>query len=88
LILFLDDGRLEPDTNIVERSIRPIAIGRRNSLFCGDEGGGESWVILSSLINTALCRARHKAVYAARRTMPNAFVFPRFPRDLCVIGSA
>ena len=28
LILFLDDGRLEPDTNIVERSIRPIAIGR------------------------------------------------------------
>ncbi len=52
LILFLDDGRLEPDTNIVERSIRPIAIGRRNSLFCGDEGGGESWAILSSLINT------------------------------------
>jgi hypothetical protein len=39
-------------TNIVERSIRPIAIGRRNSLFCGDEGGGESWAILSSLINT------------------------------------
>ncbi|WP_027584756.1 transposase [Bradyrhizobium sp. Ai1a-2] len=27
--LFLDDGRLEPDTNIVERSIRPIGIGRR-----------------------------------------------------------
>lgn len=52
LILFLGDGRLEPDTNIVERSIRPIAIGRRNSLFCGDEGGGESWAILSSLINT------------------------------------
>jgi hypothetical protein len=52
LIQFLDDGRLEPDTNIVERSIRPIAIGRRNSLFCGDEGGGETWAILSSLINT------------------------------------
>jgi len=73
LILFLDDGRLEPDTNIVERSIRPIAIGRRNSLFCGDEGGGESWAILSSLINTCLCRARHKHVYAARRTMPNGY---------------
>lgn len=53
LILFLDDGRIEPDTNIVERSIRPIAIGRRNSLFCGDEGGGETWAILSSLITTA-----------------------------------
>jgi transposase len=53
LILFLDDGRLEADTNIIERSIRPIGIGRRNSLFCGDEGGGENWAILASLANTA-----------------------------------
>jgi hypothetical protein len=44
---------LEPDTNIVERSIRPIAIGKKNSLFCGDAGGGETWAILSSLLNTA-----------------------------------
>src|ERR1019366_8377048 len=53
LTLFLEDGRLEPDTNIVERSIRPIAIGKKNSLFCGDEGGGETWAILASLLNTA-----------------------------------
>ena len=53
LTLFIDDGRLEPDTNIVERSIRPIAIGKKNSLFCGDAGGGETWAILSSLLNTA-----------------------------------
>jgi transposase len=53
LILFLDDGRLEPNTNIIERSLRPIGIGRRNSLFCGDEGGGETWAILASLANTA-----------------------------------
>ena len=53
LTLFIDDGRLEPDTNCVERTIRPIAIGRKNSLFCGDAGGGETWAILSSLINTA-----------------------------------
>jgi hypothetical protein len=88
LTAFLDDGRLEPDTNMVERTIRSIGIGKKNSLFSGDEGGGETWAILASLLNSALCRARHKAVYAARRTMPNAFVFPRFPRDLCVIGSA
>jgi hypothetical protein len=30
-----------------------MGIGRRNSLFCGDEGGGETWAILSSLITTA-----------------------------------
>ena len=53
LTAFLDDGRLEPDTNTVERSIRPISIGKKNSLFSGDEGGGETWAILSSLLNTA-----------------------------------
>ena len=53
LTAFLDHGRLEPDTNTVERSIRPIAIGKKNSLFSGDEGGGETWAILSSLLNTA-----------------------------------
>jgi transposase len=53
LTMFIDDGRLEPDTNTVERNIRPIAIGRRNSLFCGDAGGGETWAILSTLLQTA-----------------------------------
>lgn len=52
LTLFLEDGRLEPDTNIVERSIRPISIGKKNSLFCGNEGGGETWAILATLLNT------------------------------------
>lgn len=50
---FLDDGRIEPDTNIVERPITPIALGRKNSLFSGDEGGAETWAILSTLINAA-----------------------------------
>ncbi len=53
LTRFLDDGRIEPDTNIVERPIRSIAIGKRNSLFAGDNGGAETWAILSSLIQTA-----------------------------------
>jgi len=33
LTLFLEDGRLEPDTNIVERSIRPVALGRKKCSF-------------------------------------------------------
>jgi transposase len=53
LTRFVDDGRIEPDTNIVERPIRSIAIGKRNSLFAGDEGGGKTWAILSTLIHTA-----------------------------------
>jgi hypothetical protein len=51
--MFLTDGRVEVDTNTVERSMRPIALGRKNSLFSGSEGGGESWAILASLLNTA-----------------------------------
>jgi transposase len=53
LTLFLTDGRVEVDTNTVERSMRPIAMGRRNSLFSGNEGGAQSWAILGSLISTA-----------------------------------
>jgi transposase len=53
LTLFLTDGRVEVDTNTVERSMRPIGIGRRNSLFSGSEGGAESWAILASILNTA-----------------------------------
>jgi transposase len=53
LIRFLDDGRIEVDTNTVERTMRPIALGRRNSLFSGNDGGGETWAILGSMLHTA-----------------------------------
>ena len=52
LSLFLDDGRVEIDSNIVERSIRPIALNRKNALFAGSDGGGEHWAVLASLIET------------------------------------
>jgi transposase len=52
LIRFLDDGRIEIDSNVVERSIRPIALGRKNHLFAGSDGGGEHWAVLASLIET------------------------------------
>jgi transposase len=53
LVLFLDDGRLELDTNTVERTIRPIALGRKNALFAGSDGGARYWALVASLINTA-----------------------------------
>ena len=53
LSVFLDDGRVEPDSNTVERSIRPIKLGRKNHLFAGSDGGAESWATLASLIQTA-----------------------------------
>ncbi len=55
LTLFLDDGRVELDTNAnaIERAIRPIALGRKNALFAGSDGGARSWAIIASLIQTA-----------------------------------
>jgi transposase len=53
LCRFLDDGRIELDTNPVERAIRPVALGRKNHLFAGSDGGAERWAIASSLITTA-----------------------------------
>lgn len=53
LTAFLDDGRIEVDSNTVERSMRPISLGRKNSLFAGSCGGAQSWAILASLLQTA-----------------------------------
>jgi transposase len=52
LTSFVDDGRIEIDSNVVERAIRPIALNRKNALFAGSDGGGEHWAILASLIET------------------------------------
>jgi transposase len=56
LTRFLDDGRIEIDSNVVERSIRPIALNRKNALFAGSDGGGQHWATIASLIETCkLC---------------------------------
>jgi len=52
LNLFLSNGRIEMDSNAVERTIRPIAINRKNALFAGHDAGAENWAILASLIET------------------------------------
>ena len=49
---FLDDGRIELDTNTIERAMRPVALSRKNSLFAGSDEGGANWAALASLIET------------------------------------
>jgi len=53
LVMFLEDGRLELDTNTVERAIRPVTITRKNSLFAGNDNGGRHWAIIATLIQSA-----------------------------------
>ena len=57
LALFLDDGRIEIDSNTVERSIRGIALNRKNALFAGHDRGAESWAMIASLLETCKLNA-------------------------------
>jgi len=50
---FLNDGRLDIDSNAVERAIRPQAITRKNALFAGSDGGGKTWATIATLLQTA-----------------------------------
>ncbi|HUB10336.1 MAG TPA: IS66 family transposase, partial [Acetobacteraceae bacterium] len=53
LVLFLNDGRLEIDTNVVERGMKGVAIARKNALFSGSDGAADHWAIALTLIGTA-----------------------------------
>ncbi|TKB63761.1 MAG: IS66 family transposase [Nitrospira sp.] len=53
LTRYAHDGRIEIDNNAAERSIRGIALGRKNYLFAGSDAGGERAAAIYSLIETA-----------------------------------
>lgn len=52
LLVYTTDGRLLPDTNRVENAIRPVALGRKNYMFQGNEQGARRAAILYSLLET------------------------------------
>lgn len=53
LTRFLHDGRIELDTNPVERAIRPVTFGRKSHLFAGNDGGRHRGAFICSLMETA-----------------------------------
>jgi len=56
LDVYLTDGRVEIDNNLVENAIRPTAIGKKNWLFMGDADAGERGAIIYTVIES--CRRR------------------------------
>ena len=50
---YLGNGHLELDNNTAERAVKPVAIGRKNWMFAGSEGGGKAMAIAFTLIETA-----------------------------------
>jgi transposase len=63
LLRFLDDGRIEIDSNTVERAMRPIALNRKNALFAGSDQGAENWAMLASLIETCKLHSVNPQAY-------------------------
>ena len=63
--LFVNDGRIEMDTKTVERSIRPLALNRKNALFAGHNRGAEHWGIVASLIETCKLNSVDPQAYLA-----------------------
>ena len=60
--LFLDDGCVDIDSNLVENAIRRPAMNRRNALFAGHDEGGRNWARFASLIGT--CKMNGVEPYA------------------------
>jgi transposase len=60
---FLEDGRIELDTNSVERAMRPIKLSRKNSLFAGSDEGGSNWASIASLIETCKLNQVNPQIY-------------------------
>jgi transposase len=53
LLRYVDNGRIEIDNNAAERSLRTVALGRKNYLFAGSDAGGERAAAIYSLIGSA-----------------------------------
>jgi hypothetical protein len=79
LTVFLDDGRVEIDSTVVERSIRPIALNRKNALFAGSDQGGVDWGVIPMicfcirwpLVNPESIRRRFYASVRGRHAAAN-----------------
>jgi transposase len=66
LTRYTTDGRLDICNNAAERAIRPVAIGRKNWLFAGNDGGGERAATMYTLIETAKINGINPEAYLRR----------------------
>jgi hypothetical protein len=63
LAVCLSDGRVELDTNPVERAMRPIALNRKNALFAGSDVGAEHWAVLATLVENCKLHGVNPTAY-------------------------
>jgi len=67
LVRYCENGALSIDNNLSERSVRPVAIGRKNYLFLGSDRGGTAAAVLYSVMASA--KANHVEPFAYVRDL-------------------
>jgi transposase len=80
LIIYLEDGLLRPDNNLVENAIRPFVVGRKNWLFAGSPDGARASATFFSLIETA--KANELEPYAYLRHIFEKLPLAQTEQDL------
>lgn len=78
--LFLDDGRVDIDSNLVENAIRSPAMNRRNALFAGHDEGGRNWARFASLIGS--CKMNGVEPYAYLRDLFSSIANGHLAKDI------
>jgi transposase len=73
--MFLHDGMLLMDTNLIENAIRPIALGRNNYLFAGSHQAAQNAAMIYSLLAT--CKLHQVNAYDWLKYVLT--VMPTFP---------
>jgi len=77
LVRYIDDGRFLIDNNLIENSIRPVALGRKNYLFAGSHEAAQQAAIIYSLL--ASCKINNIEPFAwLRQTLS---VIPEYPAN-------
>ena len=79
LVRYCENGALSIDNNLSERSVCPVAIGRKNYLFMGSDNGGKAAAILYSMMASAKANqvepfayVRDQLVQLSRHSLPSA----------------
>jgi len=75
LLRYCEDGNIEIDNNAAERSLRAVALGRKNFLFAGSDAGGERAAAIYTLVGTAKLNALDPEAYL-RHVLTHIADFP------------
>jgi transposase len=77
LIRYIDDGRFYIDNNLIENSIRPVAIGRKNYLFAGSHEAAQQAAVIYSIL--AICKIHEVEPFAYLSKILS--IIPDFPAN-------